>query len=55
MDEVGLGPGTRHIFDTVGLAGERWEQSAILAFTLRIALVNAENDARNACIELSRR
>jgi len=27
----------------------------MLAFTFRIALVNAENDVRNACIELSRR
>ena len=46
---------TRHVFDTVGLAGERWQLSVVLAFTLRIALANAGNDARNACIELSRR
>lgn len=46
---------TRHVFDTVALAGDRWEQSVMLAFTLRIALANAENDARIACIELSRR
>jgi hypothetical protein len=42
-------------FSTLLVWGERWEQSAILAFTLRIALADAEIDTRNACIELSRR
>lgn len=55
MDEVGWDSGTRHVFDTVGLRGQRWEQWGLLAFTLRTALANAENVARNACIELSRR
>lgn len=32
---------TRHVFDTVGPAGECWGQRAGLCFTLRIALTNA--------------
>jgi len=46
---------TRHVFDTVGPAGECLGQRVGLCFTLGIAFTNNENAARTACIELSRR